>query len=74
MSNSVSPHSSSASMDSFKKDLRGVLIAEKNGIPIDNLNREYKELTGEDITWDLNQFSSLYQFLLSLDDTCLIKE
>ena len=61
-------------MDSFRKDLRGVLIADKNGIPIHRLNREYKDLTGEDIKWDYKQYHSLHDFLLSLSDACEIRE
>lgn len=60
-------------MDSFRKDLRGVLIADKNGIPLHRLNREYKDLTGEDIQWD-SRFRTLRHFLESLTDVCEVQE
>lgn len=61
-------------MDSFRKDLRGVLIADTNGIPISRLNYEYKDLTGEDIKWDRSEFPTLMHFLRSLTDVCEVRE
>lgn len=61
-------------MDSFRKDLRGVLIADKNGIPLNRLNREYKDLTGENISWDRARFPTLSHFLLSLTDVCEVQK
>lgn len=50
-----------------------MLIADKNGIPLHRLNREYKDLTGEDIQWD-SRFRTLRHFLESLTDVCEVQE
>lgn len=63
-------------MESFKHDLRGVLIAEKEGIKINYLAKEFRDLTGEEIEekYDHNLYSNLKEFLQSIPDTCIIKQ
>lgn len=61
-------------MDLFKKDLRSVLIADQQGIPIQRLNKEFRDLTGENIEWDQKVYATLKDFLLTIPDACIIKE
>jgi len=61
-------------MESFKKDLRSCLIAEKLGIPIGRLDKEYYDLTQEHIEYDRNLYPTLKDFLQSIPDTCKVVE
>ena len=55
-------------LESLKRDLRVLLSIEKNGILIDQLKREYRQVTGSTIEYDRKQHQSLEAFLLSLPD------
>ena len=61
-------------MELFKQDLRSVLIADKEGIPIQKLNQEYSALTGQHIEYDQQLYPTLRDFLLTLPDACKIIE
>lgn len=62
-------------MESFKKDLRSVLIANQHGVPMSQLNQRFFELTETRIQFDREKFSTLESFLGSPDltDTVQLK-
>ena len=57
-------------MESFKSDLRSVLLANKRGAQLNELPRLYQALTGKRIYYNRDRFDSLESFLKSMPDTC----
>lgn len=58
---------------SLRKDLRSVLMSEKDGIEITRLNSEFNDLIGKNIQFDRNRYPTLESFLMTLTDTCRIR-
>lgn len=59
-------------MDEFKSDLRSVLTAEQDGIPIQHLDKQFHDLCGQHIEFDTTQYPNLEAFLLSIPDICRV--
>ena len=59
-------------LENLKKDLRSVLLTEKNGIHIGRLDREYRDMIGCGIAFNRSQFPTLESFLMSIPDTVSI--
>ena len=59
-------------LESLKKDLRSVLLTEKNGIAINRLDREYRDVTGSGIEFNRSEHRNLQSFLETIPDTVRI--
>lgn len=60
--------------ESFKQDLRSVLMSEKNGVNILRLNLDYRDLVGKNIDFDRRLYADLESFICTLTDTCYISK
>jgi len=60
-------------MEKVKKQLRSVLIPHKNGLLLDDVNKEYREMVGQSPDFRLLGFPSLEALLRSIPDVCSFK-
>lgn len=55
-------------METVKKNLRSVLLSKVGGVPLKNVERDYKSLVGERLNWRQFGFQSFEAFLNEIPD------